>query len=106
LDFALVADDELQVSDEARAQLTDRAGEILAATRAALAEVTPFEAPQIEQALREALVAGMGLKPRVAFTPPRVAISGKKVSPPLFESMELLGRDSVLARIDRLARSC
>ena len=41
----------------------------------------------------------MGLKPRVAFTPVRVAVSGRRVSPPLFESLELLGRDESLERI-------
>lgn len=105
LDFALTADEELPIADEARAQLNDQAGTILAAARETLAQLPRFEAGDIEQALRERLVAGLGLKPRVAFTPPRVAISGKRVSPPLFESMELLGRDSVLTRIDRLAAS-
>ncbi len=48
---------------------------------------------------------GLGLKPKNAFTPLRVAVTGRRVSPPLFESMELLGRDAVLARIERLAAS-
>ncbi len=47
----------------------------------------------IEAALREALVDGLGLKPKVAFAPLRVAVTGRRVSPPLFESMELLGRE-------------
>jgi glutamyl-tRNA synthetase len=42
------------------------------------------------------------LKPRVAFGPLRVALSGRKVSPPLFESMEILGRESTMARLERL----
>ena len=63
----------------------------------------PFDAAAIEAALRAALVDGLGLKPRVAFTPLRVAVTGRRVSPPLFESIELLGRDETLARIDRLA---
>ena len=62
-------------------------------------------APGIEQVLREVLVEGLGIKPRFAFTPLRVAISGRRISPPLFESMELLGREAVLARIERLAAS-
>ena len=53
-------------------------------------------------ALTAAVVDGLGLKPRVAFTPLRVAVTGRRVSPPLFESMELLGRESTLARIDAL----
>ncbi len=53
----------------------------------------------IEEALRAALVEGLGLKPRHAFGPVRVAITGRRVSPPLFESMELLGRERSLARL-------
>ena len=56
----------------------------------------------IEGALRAALVDGLGLKPRLAFTPLRIAVTGRRVSPPLFESMELLGRESTLARIAAL----
>ena len=56
----------------------------------------------IESALRKALLDGMGLKPKVAFTPLRVAVSGAKVSPPLFESMEILGKHSTLARLQSL----
>jgi glutamyl-tRNA synthetase len=50
-------------------------------------------------ALRTALVEKLGLKPRLAFGPVRAAVTGSRVSPPLFESIELLGRQSTLARI-------
>ena len=60
------------------------------------------EAARIEQALREALVDGLGLKPRFAFGPLRTAVSGQRISPPLFESMEILGKDETLARLRRL----
>ena len=53
----------------------------------------------IEEALQAALVDGLGLKPRNAFGPVRVAVTGRRVSPPLFESLELLGRDRSLARL-------
>jgi len=53
----------------------------------------------IEAVLRGALVDGLGLKPRNAFGPVRVAITGRRVSPPLFESMELLGRERSLTRL-------
>ncbi len=53
-------------------------------------------ATQIEGALKAALVDGLGLKPRKAFAPVRVAVSGRTVSPPLYESMELLGRERSL----------
>ena len=56
----------------------------------------------MEAALRAELIDAKGIKPRLAFGPLRTAISGKRISPPLFESMELLGRDSTLARIARL----
>lgn len=46
---------------------------------------------------------GLDLKPKFAFGPVRLGITGSNVSPPLFESMELLGRESCLARLDRLA---
>ena len=63
----------------------------------------PFTAESIEQALR-ALADRLGQKPRQAFQPIRVAVTGSKISPGLFESIELLGRDETLARI-RAARA-
>jgi glutamyl-tRNA synthetase len=68
-----------------------------------LARVEPFTAEQIEAALRS-LAERLGLKPRDAFQPIRIAVTGSKVSPGLFESIELLGRDEALARI-RTARA-
>jgi glutamyl-tRNA synthetase len=72
----------------------------LEAARAALAELEPWTTESIEAALRSALVDGLELKPRKAFGPVRVAVSGRQVSPPLFESLELLGADRTLARLD------
>jgi glutamyl-tRNA synthetase len=60
-------------------------------------------AVDLQTVLRAAVVDGLGLKPRVAFAPLRVAITGRRVSPPLFESMEILGRESCLTRIATLA---
>jgi glutamyl-tRNA synthetase len=77
--------------------------EVLAAAEAALAEVEPFAAASIEAALRD-LAERLGQKPRQAFQPIRVAVTGSKVSPGLFESIELLGRDEALARV-RAARA-
>ncbi|RZI94466.1 MAG: glutamate--tRNA ligase, partial [Microbacterium sp.] len=56
----------------------------------------------VQDALSAALIDGLGLKPRVAYGPLRVAVSGRRVSPPLFESMELLGKDVTLARLRAL----
>jgi glutamyl-tRNA synthetase len=71
----------------------------LAAAASALAAVEPFEAAQIEQALRE-VCERLGVKPRQGLQPIRVAVTGSKVSPGLFESLELLGREEALARIN------
>ena len=101
LDFLFADDADLTVADDAFASLPDGAAEVLDAAVAALAE-GPFDAEAIQAALREQIVEGLGLKPRVAFGPVRVAISGRKVSPPLFESMEILGRESSLERLRAL----
>jgi glutamyl-tRNA synthetase len=81
-------------------ELLDGAGPVLAEARETLAGVEPFEAGPIEAALR-ALAERLGLKPRDAFGPIRAAVTGSKVSPGLFESLELLGRDESLARLTR-----
>jgi glutamyl-tRNA synthetase len=73
-------------------------GAVLPEAAAALADVEPFEAGRIEAALR-ALADRLGLKPREAFQPIRLAVTGSSVSPGLFESLELLGKEEALARI-------
>jgi glutamyl-tRNA synthetase len=73
-------------------------GEVLPAAAEALAQVEPFEAGEIEATLR-GLAERLGLKPRDAFQPIRLAVTGRKVSPGLFESLELLGREESLARL-------
>ncbi len=73
---------------------------ILRETGKTILEIKDFKAGGIEEALRS-MADSMGLKPRKAFQPVRVAITGSKVSPPLFESMELLGRERCLQRIAR-----
>ncbi len=75
---------------------------VLAAAEEALAGIEPFEAEKIEQALRS-LADSLGLKPRQAFQPIRAALTGTNVSPSLFESIELLGRDRTLARLNAAA---
>ncbi len=86
------------------AVLTDEARPALMAAREALTAVTDWSHAGIEAALRVALVEGLGLKPKLAFGPIRVAVSGRRVSPPLFESLELLGRERTLVRLDDLLR--
>ena len=61
-----------------------------------------WQSAAIDEALRGALLeGGLGLKPRAAFGPVRVAVTGRRVSPPLFESIELLGRERTMARLAR-----
>ncbi|KQR52709.1 glutamate--tRNA ligase [Leifsonia sp. Leaf336] len=107
LGFLFTDSASLIVEDDARASLPENAGEVLAASIGAL-EVVPeseWTHDAIEAALRDALVEALGLKPRVAFGPLRVAISGRRVSPPLFESMEILGKTESIARLDALSAS-
>jgi glutamyl-tRNA synthetase len=82
----------------------DRGVEVIVAARDALAELEPFTAETIEIALRSVLER-LGLKPRQGFQPIRVAVTGSKISPGLFESIELLGRDETLARLNAAAAS-
>ena len=76
----------------------DGAGPVLEQAEQALAGVEPFEAEAIERELRS-LAERLELKPRDAFQPIRIAVTGSKVSPGLFESLELLGRDETLRRL-------
>jgi glutamyl-tRNA synthetase len=103
LGFLFVGDDAYPFEDDALATLKDDAAEVLAASVSALDDVDDWRTERIEEQLRMALIDGMGLKPRLAFGPLRVAVSGRRVSPPLFESMEILGKESTLARLRRLA---
>jgi glutamyl-tRNA synthetase len=91
----------VEYDEDAWSVLRDEAGrQAVTAARDALAALGHWGTADIEEALRAALVDGLGLKPRNAFGPVRVAITGRKVSPPLFESMELLGRETSLARLE------
>ena len=67
-----------------------------------LGSESSWTAGAVEGALRAALVDGLGVKPRFAFGPLRTAVSGRRVSPPLFESMEILGKQATLTRLRTL----
>ena len=103
LAFLFKSDDEITVADDARKQLKESAPQVLAAAIEALEPLEDFTAANIEAALRSAIVDGLEIKPRLAFGPVRIAVSGERISPPLFESMEILGKDSSLARLRKLA---
>jgi glutamyl-tRNA synthetase len=90
--------------DDAARMLGPDAAPVLSEARAALADLEQWTAPAIETALRSALIEGLGLKPKVAFGSLRVAVTGRRVSPPLFESLELLGRERSLTRVDGALR--
>ncbi|MCZ2403085.1 glutamate--tRNA ligase [Paenarthrobacter sp. Z7-10] len=99
LGFLFKADDGVDVADDARKGLPENLPDVLDAALAALEPVQDWTAENIQAALRTALVDDMGLKPRLAFGPVRAAVSGRRISPPLFESMVILGRESSLARL-------
>jgi glutamyl-tRNA synthetase len=77
---------------------------IVGAAADTLAQVEPWEATRIEEALRE-LIDELGEKPRQGFAPIRLAVTGSKISPGLFESLELLGRDETLKRLNAAAQA-
>ena len=99
LAFLVVDDGHFSIDPDAQAALTGQARDVLAASADALGALREWTAGAIEAALRERLVDGLGLKPRHAFTPVRVAVTGRRVSPPLFESLELLGSARTLDRL-------
>jgi glutamyl-tRNA synthetase len=100
LRFLFVDDAAFAVDDDAAAtNLGADAVPVLDAALTSLDKLTEWTAPEIETALRTALVDGLGLKPRKAYGPVRVAVTGRPVSPPLYESMELLGRKRTLERL-------
>ncbi|MCU1509132.1 MAG: glutamate--tRNA ligase [Glaciihabitans sp.] len=100
LAFLFTPDDALEFDADALPK--PDAAPILDAAIAALGELDDWTPESIESVLRVALIDQMELKPRLAFGPLRTAISGKRISPPLFESMELLGKESTLSRLARL----
>ena len=102
LAFLFKKDDEIVIAEDARKQLKESAPAVLQAAIEALEPLEKFEAAEIEAALRAAIVEGLEIKPRLAFGPVRTAVSGERISPPLFESMEILGKESSLNRLRAL----
>jgi glutamyl-tRNA synthetase len=100
LGFLFTPDDEIEY--DADAMPGDEGPQVLDAAIAALGPLKHWEHESIEAMLRTTLIEELGLKPRLAFGPLRSALSGRRISPPLFESMELLGKESSIARLERL----
>ena len=97
LGFLFVDEDAFEVVDE----IDDAGRDVVRAAHEALSALTEWSTAAIQEALQAELVERRELKPRVAFGPVRVAATGRKVSPPLFESLELLGRERSLGRLAR-----
>jgi len=93
-------DDEFALDEKAAAkELRAEAVQVLDAALSALEGIDEWKTDKIEEALKVALLENMAVKPRKAFGPIRVAATGASISPPLFESLELLGRDRSLQRL-------
>ena len=92
--FAVEADSVSKITDDASKSVLTRALK-------ELEQISVWNHDSIEAALRSSLIEDMGLKPRIAFGAVRIATTGSHISPPLFESMELLGKDASLARISQ-----
>ena len=99
LAFLFKSDDAIDIADDARKGLPANLAEVLDAALSALEPIGDWNAENIQAALKQALVEDLGIKPRLAFGPVRTAISGRRISPPLFESMVILGKESSLARL-------
>ena len=101
LGFLFTTADKLTWDEDALAGLPENTAEVVARGSASLAELadTDWQTASIQSALERELIEVMELKPRVAYGPLRTAISGKRISPPLFESMEILGKAETLARL-------
>ena len=91
-EFAVEADSVAKITDDASKAVLKRSIQ-------ELEPLTTWTHDSIEAALRSSLIEDMGLKPRIAFGAVRIATTGSTISPPLFESMELLGKQASLARI-------
>lgn len=102
LGFLFVANENLKFDEKSVSKLRDDAFDVLTSCREIIEGIEDFTTGNLHDKLFGILVEERGMKPRFAFAPLRVAITGKQVSPPLFESMEILGKDDCLARIDAL----
>jgi len=102
LAFLFVADEDLRFDPDAVAALGHAAPALLDASLDVLEMLPTWDQEAVEAALRGRLVGELGAKPRVAFAPVRVGVTGSRVSPPRFESLAILGRESSLARLRAL----
>ncbi|MDY5126585.1 glutamate--tRNA ligase [Actinotignum sp. GS-2025g] len=102
LGFLFVSAAKLEYNEKALSKLRDSAPEALRGAREALSALDDFTPDAIKPALDAALVEGLGIKPRFAFGPLFVAMTGTNVSIPVIDSIAILGREEAVARIDQL----
>ena len=100
--FLLTPDADLEFDADSVDKLPDDAAAILDASLAVLEGLPTWDAESLQAALRARLVDDLGIKAKFAFGPARVAVTGSRVSPPLFESREILGRASSMTRLRAL----
>jgi glutamyl-tRNA synthetase len=105
LSFLFTTSNMIEIEEDAKKALPENSKAIVTAALEALQGLNDFSTDAIHDLMNQVLVESMGEKPRNAFGPLRTAISGRKVSPPLFESMEILGKAETLARLELFARS-
>jgi glutamyl-tRNA synthetase len=105
LSFLFVTADQIVIQDDARDGMPENTSDVLAAAIGVLNTLEDFSTDAIQAALNAKLIEELKLKPRFAFGPLRTGISGRRISPPLFESMELLGKDETIKRLESFART-
>jgi glutamyl-tRNA synthetase len=105
LGFLFTDSSKITIEEDALKGMPENAKAIVAAAVSAISGLSDFTTDALQEALNKVLVEDMGEKPKNAFGPLRTAISGRRVSPPLFESMEILGKAETLARLELFARS-
>ncbi|MEY4639835.1 MAG: hypothetical protein RLY13_833, partial [Actinomycetota bacterium] len=107
LSFLFTTADKISIDEDALAGMPENIGEVLNASIDTLQKIadTEFKTEALQNALNKTLIEDLGLKPRFAFGPLRTGISGRRISPPLFESMEILGKAETIARLEAFART-
>lgn len=106
LSFLFKTADQIEIEEDAKAGMPENTVAVLEAAIEAIEAIdsTDFKTEAVQAALTVALIEKLELKPRFAFGPLRTGISGRRISPPLFESMEILGKDETIARLRAFAR--
>ena len=99
MSFLFVDEDKFELHEDGLKTLRETAPEVLRASIEVLEPLDDFTTDTLQDVLKTKLVEEMEIKPRFAFGPLRTALSGRRISPPLFESMEILGKDVTLGRL-------